>query len=72
MSQTEKTSTEEIRESLPVETSSAPDEWQREVRCPITGRRVVAHRPGERMITSEEIYRMIREEEEREDLEHLL
>ena len=37
-----------------------PDGWQRVVRSPITGRSVVAARPGERMITSEEIYELIR------------
>lgn len=39
---------------------ATPEGWQRVVRSPITGRSVVAARPGERMITSEEIYELIR------------
>jgi hypothetical protein len=46
------------------ESSGTPEGWQREVRCPISGRWVVASRPGERKVTSEEIYRMLREEED--------
>ena len=41
-----------------------PEGWQREVRCPITGIWIVARRPGQHMVTSEEIYRMLREEED--------
>jgi hypothetical protein len=37
-----------------------PEGWQRVVRCPITGHSYVAARPGERMITSEEIYELLR------------
>ena len=37
-----------------------PEGWQRVVRCPLTGRSYVAARPGERMITSEEVYELIR------------
>ena len=37
------------------EPPDTPDGWQRVVRCPITGRRVVASRPGQRKITSEEV-----------------
>ena len=39
-----------------------PQGWQREIRCPLTGIRVVNARPGTRKITSEEINRMIEEE----------
>ena len=37
-----------------------PEGWQRVVRSPLTGYPVVAARPGERKITSEEIYELIR------------
>jgi hypothetical protein len=71
VSQTDKSLTGEVQDNLPAEASSAPDGWQREVRSPITGRWVVASRPGERKVTSEEIYRLLREDEELEDLKHL-
>jgi hypothetical protein len=58
---------EDLREgvdAVPSEGSrDTPDGWQREIRCPITGRRVVASRPGERKITSEEIYALLRGED---------
>ena len=47
----------EVSEAQPVVT---PEGWQRVVRCPLTGRSYVAARPGERMITSEEVYELIR------------
>jgi len=46
------------------EMPGVPAGWQRVVRCPITGRRVVAARPGQRPITSEEVYALLEEEDE--------
>jgi hypothetical protein len=46
------------------ESLDTPDGWQREVRCPITGRRVVASRPGQRKISSEEVYALLGEGDE--------
>lgn len=46
------------------ELRNTPDGWQREVRCPITGRRVVASRPGQRRITSEEVRALLGEGDE--------
>jgi hypothetical protein len=46
------------------EMTATTEGWQREVRCPITGHWVVASRPGERKITSEEIYALLREGDE--------
>jgi hypothetical protein len=46
------------------ESPETPDGWQRVVRCPITGRRVIAARPGQRKITSEEVYALLGEEDE--------
>ena len=43
------------------ETPDTPDGWQRVIRCPITGRRVVASRPGQRKVTSEEVYALLGE-----------
>jgi hypothetical protein len=38
-----------------------PEGWQREIRCPITGHWVVAARPGQRRITSEEVRALLGE-----------
>lgn len=52
----------EVRDELTDASSDSPDEWPRKVVCPITGKRVIAHRPGSRRVTSEEIYRLWRED----------
>jgi hypothetical protein len=52
----------EVRDELLVEPTEASDGGQRIVRCTITGRRHVAARPGERKVTSEEIYRLLQED----------
>ena len=50
-------------DAVPSEGSSdTPEGWQREVRCSITGRRVVASRPGQRKITSEEVRALLEED----------
>jgi len=64
MSQIDKDLTDEAQEEQHEELPPVPEGWQREVRDPITGIWVVARRPGQRMVTSEEIYRMLREEED--------
>ena len=53
---------EEVRDGPTGTPSVSPDGWQREVVCPITGKHVVAGRPGSRMVTSEEIYKILRED----------
>ncbi len=62
MAELDKDMIDETRVEKPEESSSVPEGWQREIRCPITGCRVVNARPGGRKITSEEINRMIEEE----------
>jgi hypothetical protein len=47
----------------PEESPDTPPGWQREIRSPITGRRVVASLPGQRKVTSEEIYALLRGED---------
>jgi hypothetical protein len=41
------------------ELSPVPKGWQREVRDPITGIWVVAGRPGQRMVTSEDVRKLM-------------
>lgn len=62
MTQNDEELTAEVRDDISVESPASPDRWQREVVCPITGRRYVAARPGARKVTSEEIYRLWRED----------
>ena len=51
-----------VADEAPAEAESAtPEGWQREVRCPITGHWVVAARPGQRRITSEEVRALLGE-----------
>ena len=54
--------TEEIRDEPTGASSVSPDGWRREVVCPITGKHVVAGRPGSRMVTGEEIYKILGED----------
>ena len=61
MSQNDEDSTKEVDAAPSEESPDTPDGWQRVVRCPITGRRVVAALPGQRKITSEEIYALLQE-----------
>ncbi len=62
MPQNDESLTEDFEDDVPSEEApDAPDGWQRVVRCPITGRRVVAARPGQRKVTSEEIYALLRD-----------
>jgi hypothetical protein len=62
--QNDEDSSGEVDDAQPKESPDTLDGWQRVVRCPITGRRVVASRPGQRKITSEEIYALLGEEDE--------
>jgi hypothetical protein len=50
MPQMDRDSTDETQEEQFEELSPAPEGWQREIRCPITGRWVVARRPGVRKL----------------------
>jgi len=50
---------DETQDEQSGEMPGVPEGWQRVVRCPTTGRRFVARRPGERMVTSEEIYKIL-------------
>ena len=53
-----------IGDALAEGSIDAPGEWQREIRCRKTGRRVVAARPGQRKITSEEVRALLGEGDE--------
>ena len=59
MSQVDNDLTYEDQGEEPEELPPVPEGWQREVRDPITGWWVVARRPGERMVTSEEISKLL-------------
>lgn len=61
MSQNDQGSRESGDNEVSEESSAAPEGWQREVRCPITGHWVVAARPGQRKITSEEVRALLGE-----------
>lgn len=54
---------DETRVEQSEESSTVPEGWQREVRCPITGIRVVNARPGAPKITSEDVRRLMEEED---------
>jgi len=64
MSQVDKELTDKAQEDQPEELPPVPEGWQREIRCPLTGIRVVNARPGQRKITSEDVRRLMEEEDE--------
>jgi hypothetical protein len=64
MPQIDEDLTEERQEEQGEELPPVPEGWQREVRCPITGCWVVNSRPGARKITSEDVRRLMEEEDE--------
>jgi len=61
MPQHDQDSREKVDNEVPEEPSAVPEGWQREIRCPITGHWVVAARPGQRKITSEEVRALLGE-----------
>jgi hypothetical protein len=63
MSQIDRDLVGETQEDQVEELPPVPEGWQREVRCPITGIRVVNARPGGRKITSEDVRRLMEEED---------
>jgi hypothetical protein len=64
MSQIDRDLAGETQEEGPEELPPVPEGWQREIRCPITGCWVVNALPGARKITSEDVRRLMEEEDE--------